>query len=447
MTPARRSGRNQAAGRKPTTRSLTLPQQRHDPPPASPQPTDTPSAAEDEEEDEDDEEVEESSDGGSVTRCLCGEQHNVGLMVQCDKCEVWQHCDCVGLTEQEMPELYYCDHCQPDNHVVYKAHGRYKRAYNPNGSKRNSTDSTNAHTNGATDKQEEADTRATKRRKREPTTRRQPTTNKRKQPSTPSPMATRTQKPHEDDEEPDDPEEEKEQTSDEPTHTDEKRARRKSNDDQESPVQEEASPPVSRGRKQTKSGGRRNQHGSPQRQTNGKHKDSPRLSTPLLADDVPAPATPQLYWDEEGQPARESSPPAKVKYPNPKMSIADMNKRAKQIMDYVNRLQIDLGKKKDVPKRRARSDSASSSSSTLSSASTLPLVEDDDLAANHTVVNKYSLGALTSPTTPIPVVAVQQETTMDIVNHITRDLVHFQRKFGNSYSMVSSPRVKKLCRH
>lgn len=49
---------------------------------------------------------------------------NVGLMVQCDRCEVWQHCDCVGLTESDMPDLYYCDHCQPDNHVLYKSHGR-----------------------------------------------------------------------------------------------------------------------------------------------------------------------------------------------------------------------------------------------------------------------------------------------------------------------------------
>lgn len=51
---------------------------------------------------------------------------NVGLMVQCDQCEVWQHCDCVGLEEQDIPEHYYCEECKPENHSVVKlTHGRY----------------------------------------------------------------------------------------------------------------------------------------------------------------------------------------------------------------------------------------------------------------------------------------------------------------------------------
>lgn len=50
---------------------------------------------------------------------------NVGLMVQCDQCEVWQHCDCVGLEEQDIPEHYYCEECKPENHSVVKlTHGR-----------------------------------------------------------------------------------------------------------------------------------------------------------------------------------------------------------------------------------------------------------------------------------------------------------------------------------
>ncbi|RUS27594.1 hypothetical protein BC938DRAFT_483022, partial [Jimgerdemannia flammicorona] len=77
----------------------------------------------------------ESSDADSVTRCLCGEQHHVGLMVQCDKCEVWQHCDCVGLIEKDIPDQYYCELCKPENHTFAKGHGRSKRVYNPNGPK------------------------------------------------------------------------------------------------------------------------------------------------------------------------------------------------------------------------------------------------------------------------------------------------------------------------
>ncbi|KAI9262118.1 hypothetical protein BDA99DRAFT_68106 [Phascolomyces articulosus] len=74
---------------------------------------------------------EDSTDSGSVTRCVCGESHNVGLMIQCDQCEVWQHCDCVGLlVADEMPDQYYCEECKPQNHAVVKlAHGRTKRSY------------------------------------------------------------------------------------------------------------------------------------------------------------------------------------------------------------------------------------------------------------------------------------------------------------------------------
>ena len=258
-----------------------------------------------------------------------------------------------------------------------------------------------------------------------------------------------------------------------------RRTRRKSGDDNNnnnnnsglSPASEEplASPPVSRGRKQAKLGVRRNnqQHGSPQRQANGRHKESPRASTPLVSPDdasnngsvAPGPAstpTQQLYWDEDGLPVRETSPPAKVKYPNPKMTIADMNKRVKQIMDYVNKMQEDLPKQQSKPeggvkRQRTRSDSTSSSSSTLSSASTLPLLEDDEHHPNyHHQQQKYShLGSITSPTTPIPLVEVQQETAKDMVDRITYDLLQFKRKFGGSLvassdAMVSSPRTKKI---
>ncbi|RUS16061.1 hypothetical protein BC937DRAFT_91644 [Endogone sp. FLAS-F59071] len=78
---------------------------------------------------------EESSDADSVTRCVCGQQHHVGLMVQCDKCEVWQHCDCVGLSEEDIPDQYYCELCKPENHTTVKGHGRNKRVYKPNGAK------------------------------------------------------------------------------------------------------------------------------------------------------------------------------------------------------------------------------------------------------------------------------------------------------------------------
>lgn len=41
---------------------------------------------------------------------------NLGLMVQCDKCEVWQHCRCMGLEQPDIPDQYYCEQCKPENH-------------------------------------------------------------------------------------------------------------------------------------------------------------------------------------------------------------------------------------------------------------------------------------------------------------------------------------------
>nr|XP_054756561.1 histone-lysine N-methyltransferase ASH1L-like [Lytechinus pictus] len=46
-----------------------------------------------------------------IIRCLCGLFNDEGLMIQCEKCYVWQHCDCVGVKDQ--PEHYLCENCDP----------------------------------------------------------------------------------------------------------------------------------------------------------------------------------------------------------------------------------------------------------------------------------------------------------------------------------------------
>ncbi|KAH8551814.1 hypothetical protein BGW37DRAFT_492464 [Umbelopsis sp. PMI_123] len=78
----------------------------------------------------------DSSDENSVTRCICHKIHNDGMMVQCDNCNVWQHCPCVGLdgvSEDDMPDQYYCEECKPENHVMVDSYGRYRRVYDPKG--------------------------------------------------------------------------------------------------------------------------------------------------------------------------------------------------------------------------------------------------------------------------------------------------------------------------
>ena len=43
------------------------------------------------------------------------------FFVCCDKCSVWQHGGCVGLTnEATLPEEYYCEQCKPELHKLIK---------------------------------------------------------------------------------------------------------------------------------------------------------------------------------------------------------------------------------------------------------------------------------------------------------------------------------------
>ena len=41
--------------------------------------------------------------------CFCGQYKDEGLMIQCEKCQVWQHCDCVAQTGAE--DEYVCAKC------------------------------------------------------------------------------------------------------------------------------------------------------------------------------------------------------------------------------------------------------------------------------------------------------------------------------------------------
>ena len=44
------------------------------------------------------------------------------FFIQCDKCHVWQHGGCVGLTDESMsPDNYYCEECRPDYHKIIKS--------------------------------------------------------------------------------------------------------------------------------------------------------------------------------------------------------------------------------------------------------------------------------------------------------------------------------------
>ncbi len=60
----------------------------------------------------------------SITRCPCKENEDTdGFMIQCETCQVWQHGECVGVTEKDVPDMYYCEKCMPD-HPIHVNHRR-----------------------------------------------------------------------------------------------------------------------------------------------------------------------------------------------------------------------------------------------------------------------------------------------------------------------------------
>ncbi|KZT10813.1 uncharacterized protein LAESUDRAFT_721199 [Laetiporus sulphureus 93-53] len=72
-----------------------------------------------------------------VTRCICGEEDSDAAgdaMVQCDLCEAWQHCLCMGYPAVEaIPDEHYCEVCRPDLYVdLLKKHAKRARQSSTN---------------------------------------------------------------------------------------------------------------------------------------------------------------------------------------------------------------------------------------------------------------------------------------------------------------------------
>ncbi|CAM0138638.1 Histone deacetylase complex subunit [Umbelopsis sp. WA50703] len=524
----------------------------------------------------------ESSDENSVTRCICHKIHNDGMMVQCDNCNVWQHCPCVGLagiTEDEMPDQYYCEECKPENHVVADSYGKYRRVYDPKGNhlkgnkKRttmNSADATDSipelfhmlssETNGYTREPTspsmtsetlnpssfEADeplgsrvskrrrsttstsetlrsTQATKRdttkqsRSTSPTARKQPMEdsksvrgNKRRTAASDKSIKTRVSASP--------------QMSFKELPTDGVSTRRRGGQ------WRNGSPDTRAKSNEPDMDGGENEQENETHPTNGKRRgigatsNSPRAKKSELGrrrgkGTIPSPLSPNLdrhvptkhsplighredmdmktrtplspfeerLSDTESPRVRAKTPPTKVRYPSNKMSLGDMDKRASQILRYINRMQMTLTKKQRtrqaldhnhqhhhphqanqdseqgvvvdsvvIPKDCTntvggnnklvgelevanpapvlqRSLSVSSVASSLSSASTIPLNDDDSKSKSEGKATSSTEVTSTAPDEEdekscIP--APGQATAIDIMSRLACELVKFQYRFG-----------------
>ncbi|CAK9784250.1 hypothetical protein CC85DRAFT_310108 [Cutaneotrichosporon oleaginosum] len=66
--------------------------------------------------------ADDGDDSGEITRCVCKREEDIDvMMIQCDKCNVWQHGACVGIWgDDEAPDEYFCEECKPELHGPLK---------------------------------------------------------------------------------------------------------------------------------------------------------------------------------------------------------------------------------------------------------------------------------------------------------------------------------------
>ncbi|KAJ2763651.1 SET domain-containing protein 3, partial [Coemansia nantahalensis] len=62
-----------------------------------------------------------------VIRCICNIDDDDGFTIQCENCLVWQHAVCVDVEQDNVPDEYLCEQCNPRKLDVRKAVEYQKR--------------------------------------------------------------------------------------------------------------------------------------------------------------------------------------------------------------------------------------------------------------------------------------------------------------------------------
>ena len=47
-------------------------------------------------------------------KCICSYQHDDGFLIECNKCNEWQHGVCMGVEKDIVPDVYGCSVCMPE---------------------------------------------------------------------------------------------------------------------------------------------------------------------------------------------------------------------------------------------------------------------------------------------------------------------------------------------
>ncbi|CAO3643501.1 unnamed protein product [Mucor hiemalis] len=353
---------------------------------------------------------EESSEGDSITRCICGETHNLGLMVQCDNCEVWQHCRCMGLEQPDIPDQYFCEQCKPEHHKLTKLpNGRNKRHYS-------TTTTPVQHTNALTHTTATTPTTTT------PTT----TTSTKTTTVPPAPKKRMTLNSREASMSLEDvlaahnsppplppPDPPVKEVEDVDFIKSSMKRKRELEIKLPETIDEKPEPPSStvssvgheeipaammeslekfllhqkilQKKETAKRGAKRRGNGKPQPRSRTSTPQPTHDGSPALCSDEET-STPNgdnlsaMLFEYFSPKARAASPPAKTRHPHARMSITEMNRRANQILEYISSIQVEMAinpsfiqhsvEQKPAEEVEEEEDDDNDS---LSSASTIPL--------------------------------------------------------------------------
>ncbi|OBZ86236.1 hypothetical protein A0J61_05716 [Choanephora cucurbitarum] len=486
---------------------------------------------------------EESVEDESVTRCVCGESlfslslvDSIGLMVCCDQCEVWQHCECMGLDEDEIPDQYFCELCKPSDHIEVKGYDKTRRYYKPSSpltlealEKKAPKRRTTFNSREASISVEEvlAFRNAIEQSKTYDASGMQIPNNIKVQQYDSMEQKLTVLQDYEDTlVKQVRPKRQNNKKSSEESLKPSGKTKEKKPRNRYTPRQSSSSnttynttttsistiastltttptsitppllsnPPIlSNATNTNTSSSSSSSSANSTRRTTNQHKASrSRTSTPQPESRTPTSCGSQLF-EHFSQSARETSPPAKIRYPSHRMTIPDMNRRANQILEYICSLQVEMATKKrhslhtkeedqeedeeeESQKRRklldaqiseamtkaaleldkqhmeddkasdsskenrrptpilipGKFDRASSPSSSLSSASTIPLDDDRLLEESHEKsMAEEAIDRMRKPKS--------EQSSMEIMDLLTREVITFQRKFGVMSGHSSSP--------